>query len=339
MLSAGKINILIDGQFGSTGKGLMAGYIASRHPIDIAISNASANAGHTCVGVPGYGVTPVVLYHLPMSHLFQRDSLIYLCAGSVIDPDILFREIEKYDINTGKLLIHPRAAVIDDRHKILEDSPYSQATKIGSTRHGVGAALAAKANRTCVLAGDHPKLKSLVGEYDLRFRMITGSTVFMEVPQGFSLGINSGLAYPYCTSREISIPQALSDAQIHPSFLGQVTMTVRTFPIRVGNIYDGDKIVGWSGPWYEDQYELSWDAIGVPSELTTVTKRPRRVATFSMFQYELAVQAIRPDYVFLNFCNYLKPDEFHTLRRSIDDIQKPTHLGFGPHVDQIIEAT
>lgn len=51
MLQEGKLNLLLDGQFGSTGKGLFAHYIGCTNHIDIAISNASSNAGHTfCIG-------------------------------------------------------------------------------------------------------------------------------------------------------------------------------------------------------------------------------------------------------------------------------------------------
>ena len=47
MLLKNKLNILIDGQFGSTGKGLFSSYISSCTKVDIAISNSSPNAGHT----------------------------------------------------------------------------------------------------------------------------------------------------------------------------------------------------------------------------------------------------------------------------------------------------
>ena len=44
----GKASVLVDGQFGSTGKGLLAAYLAlqPQNEVDIATTNASANAGH-----------------------------------------------------------------------------------------------------------------------------------------------------------------------------------------------------------------------------------------------------------------------------------------------------
>jgi hypothetical protein len=79
----------------------------------------------------------------------------------------------------------------------------------------------------------------------------------------------------------------------------------RTYPIRVANRYDKDgNMVGWSGPAYPDQAEISFDAIGVGPEFTTVTKLPRRVFTFSTDQVKDAVRANGVGPIFLNFCNY-----------------------------------
>ncbi len=47
MLGRGKLNIIIDGQFGSTGKGLLAAYVGTKFHVDVAMTNGSPNAGHT----------------------------------------------------------------------------------------------------------------------------------------------------------------------------------------------------------------------------------------------------------------------------------------------------
>ena len=330
----GRANFLIDGQFGSTGKGLMAAYMDKHDKIDIAVSNASANAGHTAIisGEDGFNKT-IVCNHLPISGVLNRSNLIYLCAGSVIDPKILWEEITKYNVDLNRIKIHPRAAVIIEQDCFKELEPSSMTTALASTRHGVGQALARKITREALLAKDCNLLKPLIGELNLNEWMRQGNSVFMEIPQGFSLGINSGLSYPYCTSREISIAQAMSDAQIHPSFLGNVMMTMRTYPIRVGNIYKDGKQIGWSGPWYPDQTELEWNMIGVEPEITTVTKRVRRVASFSMLQYGLAMDAIKPTHVFLNFVNYLTEEKFISLVSNF--LKVPSHFGIGPHVDDV----
>jgi len=333
----GKASVIIDGQFGSTGKGLIAAYVGQTEKIDIATTNASANAGHTAV-ING---RKLVAYHLPMSGIFDRSAVLYLNAGAIIDPAVLERELQQFEDwdARNRLIIHPRAAVIELIDVETESDPESSATKIASTQHGVGAALCRKIQRGAVLAGAHPVLsKYVIKGLDLNHELASGARVVLEVPQGFGLGINSGFAYPHCTSREVSVQQGLSDAAIHPEFLGQVLMTLRTFPIRVGDLG-----MWSSGPWYPDQTEVTWERLGVTPEITTVTKRIRRVATFSAQQYAAACQAIRPTHIFLNFVNYLRNfEQFRMLWRVMSAVELDLGLlpprryfGVGPETKDI----
>jgi adenylosuccinate synthase len=128
------------------------------------------------------------------------------------------------------------------------------------------------------------------------------------VPQGFSLSVNASGFYPYTTSRDCTLQQGLSDAGIHPRFFYKSMAVVRTLPIRVGNIYsEAGHQQGFSGPGYKDQRELDWSMLpGVTPEVTTVTKRQRRLFNFSVEQYRAMLEHSLPDVVFLNFCNYLE---------------------------------
>jgi adenylosuccinate synthase len=94
ILDSGKLNILIDGQFRSTGKGLLASYIACTNHIDIAVSNASANAGHTFY----YHGDKHIVKQLPVTVVIRDRCLIYLCAGAIIHPPTLLAEIAKFNI-------------------------------------------------------------------------------------------------------------------------------------------------------------------------------------------------------------------------------------------------
>ena len=329
---SGKLSMIIDGQFGSTGKGLIAGYVALNDRVDFGMTNASANAGHTCIMDKKY-----VAYHLPMvSVLTNRPA--FLCAGSIIDPRVLLAEIETLGVAPENVHIHPRAAVIEPEDVAAELQPDSSVTKIGSTQHGVGRALARKINRSARLAEDVDALKPfIVADFRSRVRsmLMGGAHGVMEVPQGFGLGINSGYAYPYCTSREISVSQALSDAQLHPSLLGAVMMTLRTYPIRVGSINNAKRgEPGWSGPFYWDSSEVTWAGVGVEPERTTVTGRIRRIGSWSQAQLQDAVLQLRPDVVFLNFVNYLKyPGAFDYLRSQLVSVcgsSVPHLYGLGP---------
>lgn len=335
-LPQGKISVLVDGQFGSTGKGLYASFIGDIDHIDFCVTNGRPNAGHTANFRDGRG--DLITRHLPIAALSHRNkrSTIYLCAGSIIDPDILFDEIETLGIDPDRICIHPRAAVIQDKHKEAESNG-SSVSKIASTQKGVGAALADKILRGASLAETDIRLKPFVRKLPLDMYMKEGCVCFMEVPQGVGLGINSGYAYPFCTANEISISQALSDAQIHPKYLGKTFMSIRTYPIRVGNLMDENgKEIGYSGPFYTDGEETTWEELGLEPELTTVTKRVRRVAKFSLQQYKDAVQLIRPDYVLLNFVNQLSSQEdFYELMKITSKVKPITHFGCGPTIKDV----
>jgi adenylosuccinate synthase len=130
--------------------------------------------------------------------------------------------------------------------------------------------------------------------------------------------------------------QGLADARIAPRHLARTYMAIRTFPIRVGNV-DGHS----SGTWYHDQSEVTWDELRREPEITTVTKRIRRVATFSPSQFVEACHANDPDFVFVSHMDYLDAEgqvEFiealalasAPLNKSFDLI-----LGHGPKVEDI----
>lgn len=322
--------VLVDGQFGSTGKGLAASLLASlfHNKFNVVSTNAGPNSGHTSY----YGDEKIVLRQLPtfsvIASKYGRSVHTQINAGAIIDIKVLEAEQEQYSSGGFDLWVHPLAAVADDATKGDEAEMVS---RIGSTGKGTGAALANKIMRA---------EKATIGQragYDLligRVNILPSDKVFIEVSQGFSLGLNQRF-YPYCTSRECTVGAAMSDAGIHPEFFRQAMMVVRTFPIRVA---------GNSGPCYEDQREITWGDLGQEPEYTTVTNKVRRVFTWSRQQYKEALTANRPDYIFLNFCNYLRPDELEgfVLNNIIRDYwsvmnraPKAVLLGFGPKIEDV----
>lgn len=329
--------VLFDGQFGSTGKGLLASVLAQAfgQQIDIVTTNAGPNSGHTAY----YNDEEVMTQQIPVASVFMYKNGVrhtcFLNGGAVVDPDILNNEVNKYKV---PVIVSPDAAVIDNAAK---DQKLSH---IASTGKGVGPAMAAKllrdekhvakANASAFSDGVD------IGRMCLASAIDHGNRVFIETAQGFSLGINSGF-YPYTTSRECSVIQAMADARIPAQHLQKSIVSLRTFPIRVGNTSDG-----YSGGWYADQKEIEWADIGVTPELTTVTKRVRRVATFSFEQYRQCVAVNRPDVIFLNFCNYLPTDKLtELLNRMVVEYRNTLHkrpdgiiLGFGPRIKDVKSA-
>lgn len=345
MITEGKLNITLDGQFGSTGKGVLNSYIAKQwgDKLDICVSNAAPNAGHTYVDDYGQKRTT---FHLPVSGVMLPHTDIYLCAGSIIDPELLEKEMKEFDIDPARVYIHPRACILLPEHKQREQQGDSGATSIASTQKGVGAALADKVARVRgtrvaeqYFAADSKGMK--IAPLDLALEMEGGATVLMEVPQGYSLSLNHGFQYPQCTSRDLTVAQALNDAGVHPHWLGHVTVSLRTLPIRVGNIVSDGVEIGNSGGFYPDSVEKTWEELGFEPELTTVTKRVRRIATFSFEQYHDMLVQLRPDSVFLNFCNYLSQREACELLDAMGQVEADVgvrpeaYVGHGPRAGDV----
>lgn len=322
----GKADFIIGGQWGSEGKGAAAAALArrvcerstrqgdmpwsdSKRYYDIMTTNAGAQAGHTST----HKGRERVVFHLPTAALIQHDIIgewptIYINAGAIIEPNVLLKELFDNKIPQHKVIVHPNAAIITPECQEAEGRADSGQTKIASTRKGVGEALARKVLRTGRIARDEPSIQHLVDRLDLNDELRNDKSVLVEVPQGLSLSINSQF-YPYTTSRNCTIQQAMSDANAHPHFMGATCLVLRTFPIRVGNIVEDGKTLGTSGAHFPDQDETDWGAMNKKPEITTVTKRVRRVFTFSWLQGGAAIKATRPDTVFLTFCDYFNDKE------------------------------
>jgi adenylosuccinate synthase len=352
-LASGKASVLLDAQFGSTGKGLAAAYLHKqlRDVVDpdklICMTNAAPNAGHTTVTEDG---TKFVTFHMPTMGVLSPNSMIVLNAGAILDIDLLVKEVEKLGINPRRVFIHENAAVIAPEDKEAEKKANSSATRIASTQKGVGMALSRKVTREGLVAKHHAKHLSTCGfrifDGDVNEFLNRGYAVMIETPQGMGLSLNNGF-YPHCTSREVSVAQSLSDAGISPYKLHRVLATMRTFPIRVGNITDANgEELGFSGPVYPDQEELSWtqDFPDVTPERTTVTQRIRRIFTFSDIQYREALLRLRPDFVHVGFCDYFKSmPEFESFVSRLDVVEANCYVfpsrvfSFGPSVNDVMD--
>ena len=346
------VTLVCDLQFGSTGKGLIAGYLAERDQPDVVVTAWSPNAGHTYINSKGEKFVHTMLANGIVSPRLKH---VLIGPGSVVNMDSLLNEVtmarQKGYLEDVRILIHPHAAMVTQTHRDEEEKTM---TSIGSTKKGSGAALIDKIRRNpenSVVAKDYSL--DLGWDYNgcviktAGFRQYNdiidnAEQILVEGAQGFSLGINNGY-YPYTTSRECTPTQIMTDCNVPISKLKTVVGCARTYPIRVSNRYNeaGD-MIGWSGPGYNDQEELTWEQLGVEPEQTTVTKLTRRVFTFSMEQIDQAIRMCSPNEIFLNFCNYL--DDCQAVSNLVLDIHKTcgyynlvSYLGEGPRSDSIYD--
>lgn len=354
-----KVDLIIDLQFGSTGKGLIAGYLAEKNQPDVVVTANMPNAGHTYVNAEGRTWVHKVL---PNGIVSPKLKHVLIGAGAVFDPQRLADEvIASVDCLAGaEILVHENAGVLAPRHREKERAKLSG---ISSTMQGSGAALMEKMERN----GDVPILARdtlcssetpdvfmtamqilEIGHIaEIPFRVVThqeymnvlygAKHVLAEGAQGYSLSLN-GRFWPYCTSRDCTPARFLADMGIPHKMLRKVIGTARCHPIRVGNTPDG-----YSGDAYSDQVELDWSDVGQKPETTTVTGRQRRIFSFSQEQIHEALSHCQPDEVFLNFCNYTEAymDVVNTIeianRCATDGNPLVKYLGFGPSKTDVRE--
>lgn len=276
MISKGKIQAVVGGQFGSESKGAVAGWLARRayerdEPI-IAVRVAGPNAGHTAYDDQG---RRWALRQIPVMAVTNPDAMLIIAAGSEIDPDVLQHEIDTLE-DAGipvqdRLYVDQSATIITDDHKERE-AMRSLVEKIGSTAKGIGAARADRIMRDAELWGGGED--TLPRMYEALDR---GVTLILEGTQGYGLGLH-GEHYPQCTSSDCRAQDFLSMAGL-PAWRWEVEpwVVLRTHPIRVA---------GNSG---ELKNETTWEQIGQEPEKTTVTQKVRRVGEWDP---ELAREAV-----------------------------------------------
>ncbi len=347
--------LILDGQWGSTGKGLLAGKLAADRAPDVAVCNFGPNAGHTYVDRGG---RRIMTQQLPTGFVSPGLKHLLVGPGAIVDPAILLAELAAFPEAKPRLRIHEHAAVVSAWDR---DEEGATLVHVGSTRKGTAAAAAYKAARPRLVAGrarvarEHPHLAPFCissSEYD---DVVAAARVIqVESAQGIELSLDRGRFYPYCTGRNVTPERVLDDCGVPMRFLDETCLVLRTYPIRVGNEYDAEgREIGNSGPVYPGMEELTWEEVsrraGAPLlERTTVTKKVRRVFTFSFDQLRHALWVAGPSAVFLNFCNYFcnyfsayegdlarfLSDLGPSLRNADSDLR---WLGFGPSYGDVVD--
>lgn len=299
------VTALVGGQFGSEGKGLVAAHIADRFGIHV--RTGAPNAGHTYYLKSG---EKVVARSVPCGAINPK-ALLFVGAGGLVDIDLLKEEVAHLDSLgldvSSRLWVDEMATVVDKNlHHHFEGGVEGEAhRRIGSTGEGVGPARMARMSRGTI---DLPWLgANLARDCDLggiqtgdTAQMINthcdrGERVLLEGTQGSGLSLTHG-PWPYVTSSDANAAQLASDAGISPRLISSVILVLRTYPIRVA---------GESGPL---AHETTWEELGFPAERTTVTKKIRRVAEFSVETARRAIMLNRPTEIALTFCDYVWPE-------------------------------
>jgi adenylosuccinate synthase len=325
------VDVVVGGQYGSEGKGQIAAFLSREYNLLIRVGGP--NAGHTVYEEP----LPYTFHQLP-SGTRSSSAKVLIGAGANINVGTLMREIADCQVDTGRLFIDPQAMVISESDKRREAALVKN---IGSTGQGVGQATARRVLRgkSVRLAKDIKELRPFIreGRAVLEEAFRHRHRVLLEGTQGTGLSLYHG-NYPHVTSRDTTVAGCLAEAGISPSRVQKIVMVCRTYPIRVQSPQDAT-----SG--YMSQ-EISWDAVAArsgydaeelrKSELTSTTKRQRRVAEFDWELLRKAATLNAPTDIALSFVDYISKKNERARRfeqlteETIRFIEEVEHVAAAP---------
>jgi adenylosuccinate synthase len=255
-----------------------------------------------------------VMQQLPCAAYANPSARLVLGAGALISPEILAEEImrnmewrKRHSLPPLDAYVDYRAHVVQDHHKTQEEHTNLAAT-IGSTstiaREGIGPAQASRVLREDFMTFEEflslsrlgfPKHAVRVADTVDLLHSFRDVHILLEGTQGTSLSNITGI-YPYVTSRCTSAVGLAAECGV--ARLDDVIMVCRCHPIRVA---------GNSGPFFSGSEEIGWDELGVDpeNERTTVTKKVRRVATFSYQQVAYNARINGATQIALTFADYV----------------------------------
>lgn len=358
----GKLSVVLDQAYGSSGKGRIGSFLMkyAKGSCKFVCNTFSNNASHTIVHRHDEENRPHEKYVYKglssCAHAMDEWGIekMYIGNGAVLDLESFLFEIKLSGIQPHQLGISPLAGISTELDKAyekgfisLEDSELPKDGKqnhdgtisTGTTASGSGSVRARKVmrNKNLVMAKDIPELEPYICDvhHEIMDRLDAGQSGMMEIAQGFSLSQGLPQHFPYTTSRNCTVSAGLDDMMLPPSIVGNVCINCRTYPIRIhdkkyfakddgrhltwdevqkGEI-EHEVINSYSGDWEDDQEEISWEDMteiaGSPEllmEQTTLTKLPRRIATFSK---KSLVDCIRINnttgkvFISVNFANYV----------------------------------
>ena len=326
------VDVIVGGQYGSEGKGHIASHLAPEY--DVLVRVGGPNAGHTV-----FSDKPFTFHHLPSGSMKAPNAHLVIGPGATIYVPELIREVGELGISCERLSVDPQTMVISDADRRSE---IDLVHGIGSTGRGVGAAAARRIRHRLPgkvkLAKDQRVLRPFLREACERFEdaFRVGRRVLLEGTQGACLSLYHG-SYPFVTSRDTTVAGCLAEAGISASRTRKVIMVCRSYPIRVQSPSDGS-----SG---EMAREIRWGEVewrsGLPrgslskKELTSTTKRERRVGEFEWDGLRKAASLNAPTDVALTFLDYI--DKRNKKARRFEQLT-PESIRFVEEVECVAAA-
>lgn len=292
MATKGRVFVIVGGQTGSEGKGRVAAFVTVQENVKYAVRCGGTNAGHSLTFEDGSFLSA---RQLSMAGVLSNTVKLVIPAGALLNVSILKSEMEKLGITADRILVD-RNAMIIEQSDIDAEAGAGMFNKLSSTQSGVGSAAARR-----IWRGKDVRLARDITEdwftpmvcdtaMILNEAIDNGENVLVEGTQGFALSLYHSPFYPCTTSRDTAAASFVSEAGLSPLLITDIIVVMRAYQIRVS----GQQ----AGPIKD---EMTWEDLrkesGYPydiTEMTSVTKKVRRVGRFDMELAKRCVAINRP---------------------------------------------
>jgi adenylosuccinate synthase len=315
--------IVVGAFWGDEGKGLISAYLGFRDkPYYVCRAGTGANAEHGLF--LSDEKTYIKVNQLPLGWILGDNSIL-IGSGVAVDPVKLAKEVNKFKISEGQLVIDFRAPIIEQRH-ITAETVSKSMKSIGSTFSGTGYAKADFVLRKARQAYDIVDLaKYLEDGMDLVNWYAEKGNIIVESSQGTFLSLAVSKDYPNCTSDNVTAMAAADDVLLSWKHIKDVMLVVKTLPTR-----EGSGSFGNSKEILETEMK---DYLVEASSIGGVTRRKASGIDFDLLKYSVKLNGATQ--IALTFCDHYDRDiinktsvnditpEIYTL---IDKIEKETDV-------------
>lgn len=244
--------------------------------------------------------------------------LVFIGATAGFEIEQLRKEIEWCKLSPDRVVIHPRAMVVQPHHVEAEQNGATKTEHLGSTMSGSGSIFAEK-----IMRGVDTKLAYHYAEEladccivvpddqanNIPLRMAgmleDGFTAFAELSQGFPLSLDHSVSYHHSTSRNVLPTQMMSDLGLAHIYLGSIIANVRSLPIRVSNRFSMEDIVlidAHGGEHKPLELGLEYNDINPVVEALFINKEPAVLETNQGFKVFKGMTGVR------GFSGTVEPD-------------------------------
>ena len=238
-LNTKPLTIVVDCQFGDTGKAKVVDFLAKDYDV-VAKFNGGSNAGNTSYVAD----RKLVLHQVPTGLASNPNSVAYIGNGCVVSLLDLKNEVDllkSFGIEVkDRIFISEDAHVVQGKHREQDVSPIS--SKVGTTGKGIGPCYTDKVKRIgSKILNNMETIKGsfngdvvVVSSSFIRDQIKVGKRVLAMGSQGYGLDVDLG-TYPYVTSSNTTSNAAYVGLALPPNIPSHVYGVAKAYVTRVGN--------------------------------------------------------------------------------------------------------